>query len=96
MNDSSATVLHLILTARAEAWAQCSLVRQPGDMVLFLDEGVLRFDDAGWSGSGLMYSRADLDARGLLQAAKSVSLPLFDDADFPGLLSRHAHCLSWK
>lgn len=93
---SQSSTLHLILTDAAEAWARCSRVRRDEDSILFLADGVLRFDEPGRSGPNVAYSRADLDARGLLQAAEASALRLFEDGDFATLLARHRHCLSWK
>jgi len=72
-----------------------------GDRILFLDDGVMHL--AGESGSTVVsgftdcsFSVEDLEARGLLELARTTGVSIVGDADFPDLLRKHSFCLTWK
>ena len=68
--------------------------------MLFLGDGVTLLADApgepSWPPQGSLFSREDLDARGLLPVARREGRVLMEDSGFAPLLRRHDHCLTWK
>lgn len=99
--DTPFASLHLVLSAGSGAFDACRRACSAGDSVLFMDNGVrqLLLGEPGKQlppGVAMHFSKPDLEARGLLKAATEARLRLLDDADFPDLLRRHRHCLSWK
>lgn len=99
--DATATTLHLVLSAGPRALDACRARCEPGDAVLFLDDGVNRLPDGAPGealpdGVAVLFSLPDLEARGLGEAARGLQLDTLQDDDFPALLERHRHCLSWK
>ena len=67
---------------------------------LFLDAGVMHLLTAdvpqrGPAAPAFLFAAADLEAHGLLATARKAGAALVDDADVCGLLTEHAHCLTW-
>jgi sulfur relay protein TusB/DsrH len=101
MDARRPTALHLVLSSGPRALEACRARCEPGDAVLFLDEGVNRLLDGEPGGAlpdgiAVLFSWPDLEARGLAEAAQRQRLKTLQDDDFPALLERHRHCLSWK
>lgn len=90
--------LHLVLSANA--LADCLAMTSAGDAVLFLADGVMTLLDGGPAvfddGIERMYSRIDVQARGLAELAAQRSVRQVEDDRLPELLCTHCHCLSWK
>jgi sulfur relay protein TusB/DsrH len=89
------------MTASREALGLCLQQCGPEDSILFLDAGVNHIFEQSGEGAAtapcaINYLAADLQARGLLNAARARKASLTDDARFVQLLHRHSHCLSWK
>ena len=98
---AAATTLHLVPGAGPRALDACRARCEPGDTVLFLDDGVYRLLDGAPGealpdGVAVLFSLPDLEARGLDGAAQRLRSKTLRDDEFPGLLERHGHCLSWK
>lgn len=96
----SGSTLHLVLGAGTGGLDACRRCCSAGDSVLFLDDGVrqLLLGEPGKRlppGVVSHYSKADLEARGLLGAAAKSCVRLLEDDDFTVLLHGHCHCLSW-
>lgn len=88
------------MTAGRETLNDCLEQCGPEDSILFLDAGVVRILGGEENGEETppcpaYYLAADLQARGLLDAARAKKALLADDAQFVRLLHRHQHCLSW-
>ena len=93
--------LHLLVSSSAEAMAACRSHFKTGDTVFLLDDGVMAFaaDDSGFISSSLRachFSAADLEARGLINAARDAGASIVDDAEFIELLQQYDFCLTWK
>ena len=72
-----------------------------GDSILLLCDGVLHLAGpeevlALPKNVSLCAIRADFLARGLPRTITGGKCCLVEDAEFPGLLERHSHCLTWK
>ena len=94
-------VLHLVLRAGTGAFESCRSCCTAGDAVLFIDDGVrqLVLGEPGRllpPGVAVQYSLPDLEARGLAEAAAKMNARTFCDEDFPVLLCKYDHCLSWR
>ena len=94
-------VLHLVLRAGSGAFDSCRRCCTAGDTVVFFDDGVrqLLLGEPGRllpPGVAVHYSLSDLKARGLAEAATRMKARTLSDEDFPAMLQRHDHCLSWK
>ena len=91
--------LHLVLSHQRSALENCLAVFNDGDTLLFLDAGVMHLpslvSDAGEMQEAV-FMAADLQARGLLDAARARNFRVMGDEGFAGLLAGHDHCLSWK
>jgi sulfur relay protein TusB/DsrH len=90
--------LHLLLGASADAVRDCLRHCAPGDSILLLDTAVVLLLDSGWArdlpdGVCLFVARPDVAARALPWEGQAQCV---DDQEWAGLVSRHAHCLSWK
>lgn len=98
VNDGQ-NCLHLVLSHSQEALENCLVVFREGDTLLFLDAGVLHLPGLA-SADGEMkeaiFMRADLQARGLQNAAVACGFRVMGDEGFAVLLAAHSHCLSWK
>lgn len=95
---SGPTCLHLVAGDSREALEDCLSLCVAGDALLFLDAGVLHLlqplpDFPG--GAAAHFLAADLQARGLLEAARRRQLSVLDDAAFCDLLAAHGRCLTW-
>lgn len=91
--------LHLVLSHQQRALENCLSVFIDGDTLLFLDAGVLHLPALAVDAAETLeaiFMAADLQARGLLDAADACGLSVINDEDFADLLARHDHCLSWK
>ena len=92
--------LHLVASADAQVLDACLSHLGSADSVLFLDLGVLHLLRSG-SGSlagaaaAVYFAAADLQAHGLIDAARRSRVEVLDDDGFCALLERHRHCLSW-
>ena len=96
---NGANCLHLVLSCSRKSLENCLSVFSDGDTLLFLDAGALHLPALA-AGAGEMqeavFMAADLQARGLLDAALANGFTAVDDDKFADLLAGHAHCLSWK
>lgn len=95
---SGPTCLHLVAGDGREALEDCLSLCVAGDALLFLDAGVLHLLQALPvlpDGGEAHFLAADLQARGLLEAARRRQLSVLDDAAFCDLLAAHGHCLTW-
>lgn len=77
------------------------MLSRKGDTTVFMDDGVMALTDLlarpeQWKDRAALFSSADLDARGLLEAARRAGAHLLDDRDLVALLRGHDHCLTWK
>jgi len=93
--------LHLVTGSGREALDACRAHSSTGDVILFLDTGVMHLLDNGEKplpdgGPDVFYASADLQARGIYEAAVSSGVQLADDAEFVRLLRECSHCLSWQ
>jgi sulfur relay protein TusB/DsrH len=92
--------LHLVSGTDPVALSDCRAQCVAGDVVLFLDAGVLHLLDENLltfdAGIAVYYSPVDLEARGLLEAAVHSAVQLASDEDFVRLLEHCSHCLSWQ
>ena len=98
MTGTPTSCLHLVAGNGAEALADCLAHSRGGDVVLFLDAGVLHLlDDRGTDAGvgGACFLEADLLAHGLLGLARRRQARVIDDAGFCALLAEHRHCLTW-
>ena len=95
-----ASCLHLVLSARKDALEACRASLGQGDAIFFLADGVLVLLEhlpADWPPhTETFYSHADLQARGLLAAARDAAVTVAHDPQIAPLLRHHRHCLSWK
>lgn len=92
------TCLHLVAGDGRAALEDCLSLCVAGDALLFVDAGVLHLlrplsELPG--GVEAHFLAADLQARGLLEAARGRQLGVLDDAAFCGLLATHERCLTW-
>ena len=95
---SGPTCLHLVAGDGREALEDCLSLCVAGDALLFLDAGVLHLLQALPvipDGAEAHFLAADLQARGLLEAARRRQLSVLDDAAFCDLLAAHGRCLTW-
>ena len=73
----------------------------PTDDMFFILQQVLKAPEllqalpAFPDGAEAHFLAADLQARGLLEAARRRYLKVLDDAAFCDLLAAHGHCLTW-
>jgi sulfur relay protein TusB/DsrH len=92
--------LHLVLSARPDAWEDCSRHSQAGDTAVLADDGVMLLCDpeavTGQSQATVVCLGADLEARGLAGIAQQHGVGVIDDAALVQLVCAHTHCLSWK
>jgi sulfur relay protein TusB/DsrH len=92
--------LHLVIGTDPDALNDCRAQCAAGDVVLFLDAGVLHLLDENQfipdGGAAEFYASVDLEARGVLEAAIHSGVQLASDEDFLSLLERCSHCLSWQ
>ena len=92
--------LHLVSGTDPVALSDCRAQCAGGDVILFLDAGVLHLLEQDRlvpdGGAAEFYSSVDLEARGLLEAAVHSGVQLASDEDFVRLLERCSHCLSWQ
>lgn len=92
--------MHLVIGTDPVALSDCLAQCAAGDVVLFLDAGVVHLLERNRlvqdGGAAEFYSSADLEARGLLEAAAHSGVQLASDEDFVRLLERCSHCLSWQ
>ena len=98
---STSNCLHLVVRASIDALERCRSQYAEGDVVLFLDDGVMHFagGDFGSCGPGLQevcFSAVDLEVRGLLRAARDSKTSLVSDSDISKLLREYDFCLTWK
>ncbi|KAA9129840.1 hypothetical protein F3N42_13730 [Marinihelvus fidelis] len=105
MSDDITSRLHLLMSARADAVADCLGQLGPDDEVLLVDSGVsllapVRPGDDGAPALAGLLARArrvcaletDVRARGL---PASPDIPLVGDDDWVRMVHRHRHVLSW-
>lgn len=98
--NSENSCLHLVTGTDSVALNDCRAQCAAGDVILFLDAGVLHLLDEKQlvpdGGAAEFYSSVDLEARGLHEAAVHSGVHLASDEDFVRLLERCSHCLSWQ
>ncbi len=92
--------LHLVVRSSFEALDNCLSQIEPGDSVLFLDDGVMHAvaDGKDSSESRLperYFSSADVQARGL-QKMLNDSDSVLSDLEIASLIMAHDYCLTWK
>jgi sulfur relay protein TusB/DsrH len=92
--------LHLLAAAGGEARQACLANCRPGDTLLLLDAGVFQLPGAegALAGAGVdrvCFLAADLRAHGLESVAAGAGFEVVDDTEFPELLRRHPHCVTW-
>lgn len=95
-----ATCLHLIVTGCAAALDDCLNQFSAGDVIVFLDGGVMHLTTISGSAdlpgnSAVCYSLEDLQARSLLETARVKGVKTTDDRGVARLLREHDHCLTW-
>lgn len=93
--------LHLLAAPGRTALESCVSQCEAGDTVFFLAGGVtcLAGDDLarfGAAGVRLLFSGADVRARGLQTFAERAGVELADDDRLAELVCGHHHCLTWK
>jgi len=93
--------LHLAVRFSGDALERCRSHFARGDAVLFLDDGVMHFTDGPGKSfesnfPDRYFSATDLEARGLLQAARDAGAAILCDSDFAGLLQKYDCCVTWK
>jgi sulfur relay protein TusB/DsrH len=93
--------LHLVVRSSSDAIERCRSQFAEGDAVLFLDDGVMHFTGGSRKSFGsdlpnCHFLAMDLEARGLLQAARDAGAPIVCDSDFAGLLQNYDFCVTWK
>ncbi len=93
--------LHLVVRSSIDAMERCRSQCMDQDAVVFLDDGVMHLTDGILEsfGSGLpevFLSAVDLEARGLLPAARAASATVICDSDIAGLLLKYDFCVTWK
>lgn len=93
--------LHLVVRSSIDAIERCRSHCSEKDAVLFLDDGVMHLtsgilESFGAGSPRVCLAAADLEARGLLQAAIDASLPIICDSEFAGLLQDYDFCMTWK
>ena len=98
---ANASCLHLVVRSSAEALENCLSQCAAEDEVVFVDDGVMHLSKSLQSGAGpgpaeSFYSAEDLDARGLLPAARAAGAATVRDSDIVALLRKHDFCLTWK
>lgn len=95
------TCLHLVVKSCPLALDNCLAQRDQGDMVLFLDDGVMHLANHR-SGSfsapfpGCCFSAVDLAARGLSGLAQAAGAVTVADSKIAGLVQTYDFCLTWK
>jgi len=102
MNSAgNGSCLHLVVRSSAEAVEGCRSQLTGDDEMIFLDEGVMHLaeilqEGSGSAPAGSFFSVEDLDARGLLGAARTAGAATVCDSDVVELLQKHDFCLTWK
>jgi sulfur relay protein TusB/DsrH len=92
--------LHLVAATGDGPLEECLAQARPGDAILFLDAGVLHLLSRTVStrmrtDRAFLFAAVDLEAHGLLTAARAAGVTIVGDAEWCGLLAEHAHCLTW-
>jgi len=92
--------LHLVVRSSFEALDICLSQIEPGDSVLFLDDGVMHAVAGGKVSAGSpsterCFSSADVQARGLQKMLKD-SDSVLSDLEIASLIMAHDYCLTWK
>lgn len=102
MNQPTVTRLHLLMSARDDAVAECLAQLGPGDEVLLLDEGVYCLAPAGAESPALTRLLAVAERVCALETDVRARLPgehgdvrLVGDDDWVRMVHRHRHVLSW-
>jgi sulfur relay protein TusB/DsrH len=101
------TCLHLVVRSCREALDNCLSQCVKGDVLLFLDDGVVNVtsllanpgphapQDSAWA-ADVRFSAVDLEARGLSGLAQAAGVIALPDADIVELVLSHEFCLTWK
>lgn len=97
----NASCLHLVVRSSAEVLESCLSQCAGEDDVVFIDDGVMHLVNSLQNGCGpgpaeSLFSAEDLDARGLLPAARAAGAATVRDSDIVALLRKHDFCLTWK
>jgi len=99
--------LHLVVRSSREALDSCLSQCVKGDVLLFLDDGVMNVtrlpatpgphapQDGDWV-ADVCFSAVDLEARGLSGLAQATGVIALPDSDIVELLQSHEFCLTWK
>jgi len=99
--------LHLVVRSSREALNNCLSQCEKGDVLLFLDDGVMNVTnltatpgphsqhDSPWA-ADVCFSAIDLEARGLSGFAQAAGVIALPDSDIVELVQSHAFCLTWK
>ncbi len=92
--------LHLVASSHTEASARCHAVIAQDDAVLFIGDGVMQALDPEKKYLAhfpvCLFSKVDLQARGVLPTAIELGLKTVSDREFVDLLKQFDHCLTWK
>ena len=83
------------------AMERCLSQLTKGDLILFLDDGVMHLpgwfsDPSATPQADCCFAAADLEARGLLQLARQAGANIIGDSEFSELLGKYSFCLTWK
>lgn len=94
-------VLHLLLTAEAEAWRECRSCCRPDDTVVLLDAAVLSLGQEATSqmrrfSCRVAVSLPDAHARGMPDRTMPEGADLVSDAQLVELIAGHRLCLTWR
>lgn len=98
--NDPACCLHLVAGAGRDVLDACLAQVSPGDKVVFLDAGVLQLLQSSTSlanaAGATFFAEADLQAHGLLEAARDLQADVIDDGGICDLLAQCRHCLTWR
>lgn len=101
------TCLHLVVRSSRAALDNCRLHCVKGDVLLFLDDGVMHVtslpatpgphapQEGAWV-ADVCFSAVDLEARGLSGLAQATGVVVLPDSDIVELVQSHEICLTWK
>jgi len=99
-SNDPACCLHLVAGAGRDVLDACFAQVSPGDTIVFLDAGVLQllqsFPGLSSAAGATFFAEADLQAHGLLEAARDLQAGIINDADICTLLAQCKHCLTWR
>lgn len=94
--STPASSLHQLLSADPRAWHEARAAARPGDVLLLAGDGVALLGASWLDGcEGVLALSADVNARGLEDAAERAGVSCVDDGRWVGLVAEHRHVLSW-